>query len=217
MKFWSDWVIANGLAELVGLGSVAVLGYALIYNIGDPQGVVAIFVAGAFVLLGALEGYAVGFAQSRVLRKHGITIPGWLGATVVGAVVAWAVGMIPSTIINFVQPGTSEAPPPEISQVLRLAFAAAMGVVAGPILAYFQWRTLRRQVSQGALWWLPANAVAWAFGMPIVFWGIHLVVTTGSPLMAVGLASISLLLAGIVVGAVHGAVLIRILKGRASE
>jgi hypothetical protein len=187
---------------------VAALGYALVSVMGEPRGLAAVAVASVFVALGAVEGCVVGVFQSRVLQKHGVVIKGWLRATIVGAVVAWAVGMVPSTIMNLVESGASNAPPLEIPQWQRLVFASALGAVAGPVLAYFQWRALRQCIARGALWWLPGNSAAWALGMPIVFLGIHLAVNSSLPIVAAIWSGAALLSAGAVVGAVHGVVMI---------
>jgi hypothetical protein len=217
IKFWYQWLLANAVAELIGLGSIAALGYGIFNFVGDPNGLASIALATIFVCLGALEGYVVGLAQYQVMKRHHVIINGWIHATIVGAIVAWAVGMAPSTIMSFIEPVAPDAPPIEIAQWQRLAFASALGLVAGPVLAFFQWRRLRVHYPKNALWWLPANAVAWAFGMPVVFMGVHLAATSTSAMSAVASVGVSLLVAGAVVGAVHGSVLVCLLgQGRNS-
>lgn len=217
MNFLRDWILANSLAELIGLGGVAALGYALVAYVGEPQGAMIFVVSSVFVVLGALEGGAVGFGQSWALAKNGISIEGWSRATIVGAVVAWALGMAPSTIMSFIQSGTNETSPVELHLWQHLVFASVLGVIAGPVLAYFQWRVLRRYIKIGALWWLPANSAAWSLGMPIIFLGVHFVVTSSNWILSVALAAATLLLAGAVVGAVHGIVLRRLMNRGSSK
>jgi hypothetical protein len=66
VRFWRQWIVANAWAELVGLGSVAALGYLVASRVGEPGGVVAaIAIALVLVALGAIEGLVVGVAQSR--------------------------------------------------------------------------------------------------------------------------------------------------------
>jgi hypothetical protein len=137
-----------------------------------------------------------------VLKARLPELAGWVRASIVGAVLAWAIGMVPSTIMSLGQ-STDTAPPPEISESLQLALAAGLGLVAGPILAFFQWRSLRHQVARAG-WWLPANALAWAVGMPIIFLGAHAssyLTDKISVALAVGVA---LAAAGAAVGAIHG-------------
>ncbi len=59
---------------------------------------------------------------------------------------------------------------------------------------------------------MPANALAWAAGMPAIFWGIHAAQPLGPTPGAALLAGV-LLLAGALVGGVHGAVLVRLVAG----
>ena len=68
---------------------------------------------------------------------------------------------------------------------------------------------LRRHVRHAA-WWLGATAVAWGVGMPLISLGMDLVPWAGPP-AAIG-ASIYVVcaLAGLVVGAIHGRVLVRL-------
>lgn len=207
VRFWLRWVAANAIAELVGLGTVATLGYFAAARLGEPHGPwSAITFASVFVPLGAFEGLAVGLAQSRVLSSRLPHIHGWVSASVIGAVVAWVVGMVPSTLMSIIGPGSSEAPP-EIGEPVRLVLASGLGLVAGPILAFFQWRRLRRHVARAG-WWLPANAVAWALGMPVIFIGAHLGALATNPVLIVPGVAVVLLAAGGVVGALHGAALI---------
>lgn len=211
-KFWWQWIAANSLAELLGLGTVAILGFLVITQFGEPHGLVqSLGYAVLFIILGGLEGLVVGAAQARILRRRLPSLQGWVRATVIGAIVAWALGMMPSTIMSINPPTTSETPP-EISEGLVLLLAAGLGFITGPILALFQWFRLRKYVRHRAAWWLPANAVAWMLGMPIIFIGAHMSsVITNPGIIAIGVA-MSLFLAGAVVGAVHGRVLIWLLS-----
>lgn len=216
-RFWWQWVAANAGAEFVGLGTVAALGYVVATRLGEPHGPLpAIAFALVFVCLGAFEGLVVGVAQAKVLRSRIPSLGGWASASVVGAVVAWAAGMVPSTFMRVIGSGASGAPP-EISEPVRLVLAAGLGLVAGPILAYFQWRCLRRYIARGAAWWLPANAVAWAFGMPVVFVAAHVGAIGTDPALVVPGVGLVLLAAGAVVGAIHGAVLVWLLSGGPSR
>lgn len=205
--FWWRWVLANALAETLGLGAVAGAGYFAAVHIGEPVGLIArLGFAVFFIVLGSFEGYVVGFAQGNVLKLRIPTLEGWIKATVVGAVAAWVLGMTPSTIMSLAEHGPSPSPP-FISVAMRLLLAAGLGAVAGPMLAFFQWRVLRRYLSR-AMWWLPANALAWAAGMPIIFLGVHVVVGMHDTSLAVVVAAATIAIAGAVVGAIHGAALL---------
>ena len=206
-RFWWHWVVANSLAELLGLGTVASVGYVISSQVAEPHGLSqALALASAFILLGAFEGLVVGWAQARLLKLRLPKLTGWVRASVVGAVFAWVIGMVPSTLMRVGQ-SAEATQPPDISEPLRLLLAAGLGLAAGPILAFFQWRRLRQHVPHSG-WWLPANAVAWAVGMPIVFLGAHVgAYLTGNIAIVVAVA-VALAAAGAAVGAIHGRVLL---------
>jgi hypothetical protein len=64
------------------------------------------------------------------------------------------------------------------------------------------------------LWvrWLPANALAWAAGMPLIFAGMDLAQKTGSVVSAVAVMTAIIALSGVVVGAIHGRALITFVR-----
>lgn len=135
----------------------------------------------------------VGLAQWVVLRHafQGINWHSWVLATIIGAFIAWFFGSIPMTMASLSQPSasTTVSEPP---QTVVLLLAAGMGLVAGLILSIAQWRVLRKQVEKAWVW-LPANALAWAAGMPIIFAAVNLTQLAGSiggsvMVMAVGIA-----------------------------
>ena len=89
--------------------------------------------------------------------------------------------------------------------------AAGLGLFAELILAYPQWRVLRRHLTQSAVW-LPANGLAWAIAMPIIFAAAgSLPESTGPGAVAVVILMTAGLV-GLVVGAVHGTALVWILR-----
>jgi len=211
-KLWRSWVAANSIAEAIGLGGAFVLGDAVLSVYGEPTGRAALFAMSALVVaVGTLEGVVVGVAQGLVLHRPLPAIPPamWIAATAVGAFSAWTLGLLPSVLLDLNQPGDVPAPV-DTPQYLALVFAALLGIVAGPILAFAQWLVLRRHVAR-AWRWIPANAAAWMLGMPVVF---------VAPMLAHGLSATvaramvfiaTTAAAGAIVGAVHGTVLVRYL------
>jgi len=212
---WSQWVVANALAELLGLGTSALLWLGLIFNGEQRLGVMS---AAAIVVIGStlLEGSAVGVAQWLVLRHiwPALKWQQWWSATAVGAFIAWTLGMIPSTLMSLAEETTTTTPAPEISDALVWSLAALMGLILGPILALPQWFVLRRHVAHAG-WWIPANAAAWGLGMPVIFMGMGFIPAGAVTLTALVIVLLSLALAGAVVGMVHGAVLLWLLKRQA--
>jgi len=206
VRIWLQWVSANAGAELIGLGSSALLWIAMLALMEERLGILLSSVA---VVLGStlLEGTAVGLGQWFVLRKIFPTMrwQSWLLATAAGAFVAWTLGMLPSTMMNMgessVAAGTVD--PPAISNGLMYLLAAGMGLVLGPILAWPQWLVLRHHLKR-AIWWIPANALAWAAGMVIIFVGANSVPEGSLTWMIALIVLVSLTIAGAVVGAIHG-------------
>lgn len=210
--FWRRWVAANAVAELVGLGSSMLLWGLFIFQEESRLGVVWVAL---LVVLGStvLEGTAVGLAQWSVLRSRlpRLSLTHWWLVTAIGAAVAWTAGMIPSTMMSL---GSAESTAASAapSDALMLALAALMGFVLGLVLALPQWWVLRRYVARAA-WWLPANMLAWAAGMAVIFAVVGAAVGDGP--FTVGAAVVllaGLAVAGAVVGALHGAVLLRLLS-----
>jgi hypothetical protein len=95
----------------------------------------------------------------------------------------------------------------QMNDTAKYFMAALMGLGLGVVLGVPQWLVLRRYFNQAA-WWVGANAVAWAVGMPIVFFGAGAVPEQASGGLLVLLMALTLLSAGAVVGTIHGSVLV---------
>jgi hypothetical protein len=202
--FWGRWVLANAAGELAGLGTVALIAWTLTSS-GDPQTLLQhILFALVLIAAGAFEGAVVGTAQAWVLTRW---LPelrrwDWVQATFQGSLVAWLLGMLPSTILSGFAEGSAPSQP-ELNPIVGYGLAALLGVVTGILLSLFQWRVLRRHLGAGG-GWLAVNATAWALGMPLVFLGADLASRVASTLSAVGIVVATLVLTGALVGAVHG-------------
>jgi hypothetical protein len=202
---WGRWVLANAGGELAGLGTVALTAWTFLSAMGGEQTLLQhILFALVMIAAGAFEGAVVGAAQAWVLgpRLPGMPAWEWVRATVLGSFLAWILGMLPSTLMAALAE-SSGVEPTEPGAAAGYGLAALLGLVAGVILSFFQWRVLRHHLA-GAGGWLAANAVAWALGMPLVFLGADLASRAGTIPAAVITAAITLLATGSVVGAVHG-------------
>lgn len=211
---YRQWILANAWAEAAGLGTTFVLGLLAVPVLDQVAGALEIVLAALLaVLLGTLlEGVLVGAAQERVLRGRlpRLRPRAWTVATALGAGLAWLLGMVPSTVMALL---ASETPGPagaEPGAAAQYALAGALGLLVGPVLGLAQWRVLRGVVERPARW-LWANALAWAVGMPLIFFGMDHVPWAGPPLVAVAAIYLVCGLSGAVVGAIHGRVLVRLL------
>jgi hypothetical protein len=177
----------NAAAEGIGLGGTLLLAH---YLAGASD---ALRPDAGTILLGALlavamgtvlEGAIAGWAQGQVLvtSTTRITLGARTLATSLGACIAWTIGMLPSTIVALLAtPSTArmpEAAPAGPPFELTLALAATMGMLLGPLLAWPQWRLLRRHAPR-AWRWIAANAAAWGVGMVVVFAGLHAIAWDG--------------------------------------
>jgi hypothetical protein len=213
--FYGQWILANGLAEAIGLGTTLVIGNAaapLLDSISGSTAAVLVAALTAVVLGMVLEGVVVGLAQERVLQTRTSLPPwAWTIATAIGAAAAWLLGMVPSTAMAFIGDGVPGDPASEPAQPVQLALAVLMGLVTGPVLGFAQWLVLRGAVRHAGRW-LWANAVAWGAGMPLIFGGMDRVPWTGAPQARIAAIYAVCAVTGLVVGAVHGAVLVRLLR-----
>lgn len=216
---YGRWIVANGVGEMIGLGTTFVLGGALAPALARVSGVVeTLGSALAAVALGVvLEGVVVGWAQGRVLRDWiGLPSGAWIRASAAGAGLAWTLGMVPSTVIGLMPSDAVVAPAGatpafEPGPWLTLVLAAGLGFVTGPILGVLQGRALAR-ARPGACGWVWANALAWAVGMPVIFAGMDRVPWEGPAAARIAALYAVCLVAGLAVGAVHGLWLQRILR-----
>jgi len=210
-QLWSRWTLANALSELVGLGlTFAITGLFFSY-IGEQNTVASILLSFTVaVASGAVEATFVGLAQWWAMHPWFPSIArfAWWRGTFIGALIAYVLGYLPSTLMSMGEASASTAPVAEPPQWIILLLAAGMGAVGGAVLSFAQWLVMRGKV-KGAGVWIPANMLAWLFGMPIIFWGIDLAFKMSALWQSILVMAGTLLVAGAVVGAIHGLFLIR--------
>jgi hypothetical protein len=223
-RLWIQWVLANAWGEAAGLGAAGLVGVAIVALMGEnPGAVLTVLASLVLIAAGTFEGAVVGFAQWRVLRKPlaSIARTDWILATALGAFIAWSLGMLPSTIMSlFASPdsaGGADNTMAQISDAMQLMLAAGLGAILGPILALVQYRVLRAHLKRSG-WWIPANAVAWMLGMPMIFIAAGGIAGSGVEPVVVALAGIvTAAVAGAIVGAVHGLALVWLLNRQHEE
>jgi hypothetical protein len=203
-RLWRRWALATTLGELAGFAAPALAGVVVAGALGRVAGpAAALLTFAVLVAAGGLEGAALGYAQWRVLRRALPCIGWrqWTGATALAAMAAWAMGMLPNTLVDAAGVGVG-------------GMIAAWAVVAPGILlsiGYAQWLVLRRHLARAALW-VPANAVAWALGVGVPFLGAALISETTPLWLAAAVGVASGLAMGCVVGAITGWALVRLLR-----
>jgi hypothetical protein len=210
-RLWVRWVAANAISETLGLGAtfaVIAVAFSSLEGSGSIGTVLLLFLLS--VASGVIEATLVGLAQWWAMHPWfpAISRRAWWLATMAGALVAYVLGYLPSTLMSLGEEA-SQAQAVEPPQAIVLLLAAGLGAVAGAVLSFAQWLILRGSVPRAG-WWVPANALAWLAGMPIVFWGID-ISQRGQPLyQTVLILIVCLLLMGLVVGSIHGAFLVRL-------
>lgn len=209
---WLRWLCANSFGELFGLGSTFAV-IAWVFSVMDDQaGTVAVLASFLVAAAsGGIEATLVGLAQWWAMHPWlpSMARRTWWMATLIGALVAYVLGYLPATFMSL-SGGTSQSQVAEPTQGIVLLLAGGLGAVAGAVLSFAQWLALRRKVPRAG-WWIPANMLAWLVGMPIIFWGIDVAQRVQPIAQTVLLLAVSLLLAGAVVGGIHGLVLIRLI------
>lgn len=211
------WIAVNAVGELVGLGGTFLIAAAALPATATIEGVAGVLAGfGVLVTSGALEATVLALLQHRVLHPWfpSVSRAAWWRATLFGAWIAYALGYLPSTLMNAAEEAGA-APAAEPAMWLTLLLAAGLGAVAGAVLSALQARTLRRSVP-GAGRWIPANMAAWAVGMPVIFVGMDVAFRIGGPAPMALTIAVTLLVAGALVGAIHGRTLLRLARGRES-
>lgn len=211
-QLWLRWVGANAFGELFGLGlTFLITGYAIstLDNQGSITGILLAFFFA--VASGAVEATIVGLAQWWAMHPWFPMIEkfAWWRGTLIGALIAYVLGYLPSTIMGMGEAAASSAPAVEPPQWIVLLLAAGLGAVGGAVLSFAQWLAMRGRVKRAGLW-IPANMLAWLFGMPVIFWGIDLAFKMNAVWQSILFMAGILLLTGGIVGGIHGLFLVRL-------
>lgn len=211
-RLWSRWTLANALSEMLGLGLTFAITGLFFSSLGEQNSITSILLSFAVaVLSGAVEATFVGLAQWWAMHPWFPAVGkfAWWRGTLIGALIAYVLGYLPSTLMSMGEATASNTPVAEPPQWITLLLAAAMGAIGGALLSFAQWLAMRGKVERAGLW-IPANMLAWLFGMPIIFWGIDLAFKMSALWQSVMIMAGTLFLAGAVVGAIHGLFLVRL-------
>lgn len=146
--FTRRWIVRVAMAEAAGFAVAAVAGAALAFAAAPASVAFAVAIAA-----GAVEGLALGAGQYWAMSDRKPPRGAWVGATALAAAVAWALGMLPSTIgVDF---GDS------VTWML-LGLGALVLLASIPVA---QWLVLRAAGRRDAVAWIPVTMGAWAIAM----------------------------------------------------
>ncbi|HEY3311379.1 MAG TPA: hypothetical protein VGK00_07030 [Anaerolineales bacterium] len=208
-SLWFRWIAVNAISEMIGLGATfAVLGLVAsrFENAQTYGGVLLSFVIA--VASGSIEATIVGLSQWWAMHPWFPFVErfAWWRATLVGALLGYVLGYLPSTLLNI---GESAGQPvmAEPAQWLTLLLAAGLGAVAGAVLSFAQWLVLRDSLHRAGIW-IPANMLAWVFGMPVIFQTMDIAFRMPTFWLSMVVVAAGLFIAGAVVGAIHGLALV---------
>jgi hypothetical protein len=102
-SLWLRWVAANAVGEMFGLGLTFAVGAVVISRLGNQQRVLVILLTFLVaVTSGIIEATLVGFAQWWAMHRWFPTIKlsSWWLATLIGALLAYVCGYLPSTVMS---------------------------------------------------------------------------------------------------------------------
>src|SRR4030042_5024074 len=126
-RLWLRWVAVNAIGEMLGLGLTFAVGASVITRLESQQSVTVVLISFLVaVASGAIEATLVGLAHWWAMHPWfpGITRRAWWLATLVGALLAYVLGYLPSTLMSLgEQASESQAPGAEPAQWVVLLFA----------------------------------------------------------------------------------------------
>ncbi len=203
---WESWVVVMALAQVVGLGIVAIAG-TFINSLGTIGTVTVLH------LVGLLQGIVLGVAQWLVLRRYIRHSGQWIAVTAIAAMIAWLIGIKASAVMVLVT-SLDTTLTAEMKTATLLKDVFLLGAWVGGVLGIAQWFVLKHRIRQ-ALWWVLANALAWAVGLGVAFMGAGMMRTGDFSNLKTALAGAATGLSmGAVVGAITGIALVWLLKPR---
>lgn len=194
-NIWRNWILATSSGELLGFAIPAVIGPAVYFLANKYLGGLSPVLIYAVTAVGGFgEGAVLGAFQSFVLKKYvkDFASSRFIIYTALAAVIAWLLGMTPSTLHIEIWPVS-----------LIIFFAVGASIIFLLSIGTAQWLVLRRYF-ENALWWIPVNALAWPIGVLVPVVTISLVPDNSSPVLFVVAGIIGGYLMGVLVGIITG-------------
>jgi hypothetical protein len=157
---FKKWVLANFIAELLGLGIIAFL--ATIFPIYDNQNLQIVL-----ILPGVFQGLILGVAQWLVLRRYMRNSIWWVLATIIGCFFGWLLVLFVSAIALFTMAVTQK----ELDFITALLGVIWLATAVGMLIGLPQglvFTSLKVKFYK-VVWWINVNALAWILRLFLVF------------------------------------------------
>ena len=138
---WTRWTLANAFSEVLGLGLTFIISGFIFSKLDSQQTITGILLSFVFVVAsGTVEAIFVGLAQWWAMHPWFPAIGkfAWWRATLIGALLAYVLGYLPSTLMNMGEATASSPPAAEPPQWVVLLLAVGMGAVGGVVLSFAQ-------------------------------------------------------------------------------
>lgn len=122
--------------------------------------------------------------------------------TIIGALIAYTLGYLPSTLIDIKNSG-GQITHAEPAKWLTILFAALIGIVTGAVLSFMQWFELHKYFKKANIW-IPANMLAWSIGMIVIFSAMDIIFIIYSFWLQLLFGGLTLFVTGLLVGTIQG-------------
>lgn len=159
--FWKKWVLANFIAELLGLGIIAfVTTIVPTYEHQNSQVIL--------ILMGVCQGLILGFAQWLVLRRYIPNLIWWILATTIG----WILGLLVILFVGAIALFTIAVTQKELDSITTFLGVIWLGTAVGILIGFPQAIALQFRLKvkfHKAVWWMNANALVWALRFFLTF------------------------------------------------
>lgn len=204
-SLWRRFIVAVTLGELIGFGGIPIAGgfvaLTVTQSLADGPRALALYVVSVVGGLG--EGAVLAWFQWRVLRTVWPRLDArrFISHTAFAAALAWALGMLPSTLDDIIG----------LSATAQVALWIPAMLVILPSIGWAQARVLRLHVPD-ARGWIVANVLGWLAGLPWTFVAPALLPDDAAPWAF----AVAFIVAGVLMGATVGAVTGRWLVRQAS-
>ena len=131
LKLWERWVLASSIAQVIGWIVIGYFTQATNEFVNENTYTV-------LLLVGIVEGFALGFAQWLVLRRYIRYANCWILLTTAGALLSWFMGLTVSVVIGLFYAANLHQ-----TMTTLVKEIALLGAAVGTVIGYAQWLILK--------------------------------------------------------------------------